>query len=67
MRRETREIRNAYDCTTYGTVIANVTRSSLSVLKADMKSSNTVTDGLSKGLTIEKCVSRNGRQEKENE
>jgi len=65
-----REIRNALRsciCTMYGTV--NVSRTSLSVMsEADMKSSDTVTDGSSKELTIEKCASREGkRQEKEKE
>jgi len=41
MKRETKETRNVYDYTMYETVIANVSRLSLSgIPKADMKSSN---------------------------
>lgn len=69
VKRKTRKTRNALRnciCTIYGTVIVNVSRTSLSVMpKADMKSSDTVTDGSSKVSTIGKRALR--RQAREGE
>jgi len=56
MKREIRNVLRSCICTMCGTV--NVSRTLSVMPKADMKSSDTVTDDSSKELTIEKCASR---------